>query len=392
MSRPPLPVGTWGEVDVVTTTRGWTARARVRDFDGRTRQVARSGRTKGSARTALLDALAERTTPDTAELTPSTRLDVLMTKWLEDTGPDKSTNTRKRYREVIALHLSPGMGSLTIAETTVPAVDRYLRAVAEHTGQATAKHCRSVLSGAMSMAVQHGAARTNPVTQTKPVRAQKVEPRALTEAEVATVREAVRDWQNGLRPDGTKRQGRPPTQDLLNLVDIMLGTGARIGEILAVRWSEVDLTAGTMHITGTVIRTDAKPAVIERQSHPKNSTSRRRLFLPRFAVDALMLQSVEAPAANVGDLVFPSVAGTVRDPASVRKQLTKVLAPVGLGWVTPHTFRKTVATALERGADLSTAASQLGHSGTDTTRRHYVEQTHAGPDAREVLTSLLSPK
>ena len=123
----------------------------------------------------------------------------------------------------------------------------------------------------------------------------------------------------------------------------------------------------------------------------KNSPSRRDLLLPSLAIHALIRPPLAVTVANVHDVIFPSTEGTLRDPGSVRKQLAKVLAPAGLGWVTPHVFRKTVATAIDAAEDLRTASDQLGHAGTDVTRRHYVEQTHMGPDARHVLENLVRP-
>jgi len=104
-----------------------------------------------------------------------------------------------------------------------------------------------------------------------------------------------------------------------------------------------------------------------------------------------MRRRLALTVANVHDVIFPSTNGTLRDPGSVRKQLAKVLGPAGLGWVTPHIFRKTVATALDAAEDLRTAADQLGHTGTDVTRRHYVQKTHQGPDVADVLEQLIRP-
>ena len=59
-------------------------------------------------------------------------------------------------------------------------------------------------------------------------------------------------------------------------------------------------------------------------------------------------------------------------------------ARAGMEWVTPHVFRKSVATVIGL-ADIRAAADQLGRSGTDVTERHYIQKTHDGPDARALL-------
>ena len=83
--------------------------------------------------------------------------------------------------------------------------------------------------------------------------------------------------------------------------------------------------------------------------------------------------------------MFPSAAGTLRDPTNFRDQWRQARDKLGMTWVVPHTFRKSVATVLAEGDSSRTAADQLGHSGTAVTERHYVARTHEGPDARAFL-------
>ncbi len=56
--------------------------------------------------------------------------------------------------------------------------------------------------------------------------------------------------------------------------------------------------------------------------------------------------------------------------------------------VTPHSFRKTVATLVDREHGSGDAASQLGHSGTAVTKRHYIEKAIEAPDLTDVLEQL----
>lgn len=394
MARPSLPVGTWGAIRVEELPAGgFRARCRFRDYDGRTRDVERTGRTRGAARAALTAALTERTAPAGDEITGATRLQIVAEVWCAEKWPDLAENSRKRYRDALEDHILPGLGALTIQECTVTRLDRFLKATAAGTGAPSAKVCRSVLSGIFGLAVRHGAAAANPVRDVAGITVTPKAPRALTIEEIRAARAAVRSWQLG-EPlkEGAPRRGRPPTQDLLDILDLLLATGARIGELLALRWADVELDAGAVTISGTIVSTDDKPARLIRQAHPKNSSSRRRLTLPPFAVEALMRRRMAITVANVHDVLFPSTNGTLRDPGSVRKQLAKVLGPAGLGWVTPHIFRKTVASALDAARDLRTAADQLGHTGTEVTRRHYVEKTHQGPDVRDTLEQLIRPQ
>ncbi|MCZ0913804.1 hypothetical protein O0V02_15505 [Gordonia amicalis] len=56
-----------------------------------------------------------------------------------------------------------------------------------------------------------------------------------------------------------------------------------------------------------------------------------------------------------------------------------------VNWVTPKVYHETVATAIDRAADIETAARQLGHSRSTTTQAHYVERLLVAPDVRDVL-------
>lgn len=73
----------------------------------------------------------------------------------------------------------------------------------------------------------------------------------------------------------------------------------------------------------------------------------------------------------------------------VRRQLRDARGET-FAWVKPHTFRKTVATLVEREASLTDAAAQLGHSGTEVTTWHYVQRAQVAPDLSGIL-DLLAP-
>lgn len=105
--------------------------------------------------------------------------------------------------------------------------------------------------------------------------------------------------------------------DLPLLVDMLLATGARIGEALALRWDDVDLDAGTVAITGTVVR--VKCQGMTRQDTTKGKKV-RRLQLPPFAVAQLLERSVTGPHGGEWNLVFPSAVSGLREVTTVERQ------------------------------------------------------------------------
>ncbi|WP_205208149.1 MULTISPECIES: hypothetical protein [unclassified Arthrobacter] len=88
---------------------------------------------------------------------------------------------------------------------------------------------------------------------------------------------------SGQWQEGPTYQGRPRAPDLLDVLDIFLATGARIGEVLAIRWKDVDLRVepSTITISGTVVMEKGRGDY--RQDHPKTRAGFRTMKVPPFA-------------------------------------------------------------------------------------------------------------
>ncbi|WP_169846691.1 site-specific integrase [Rhodococcus marinonascens] len=280
------------------------------------------------------------------------------------------------------------IGGLRLRECTTSRIDRLLKEVAAN-HPAKAKTMKVALTGMLSMAVRHDAIATNPVREVGKLQSAPHEVRAITLDELKALREHVRLWQTGAAMEGREpRQigGQKRTQGLLDVVDILLATGARPGEVLAMRWADLDLAASPprLTITGTIVRVKGEGLV--RQAHPKTHAGRRSVMLPMFAVETMMRVKMNA-TANDFDVIFPSSTGTLRDPHNLGRQWRDARGET-FKWVTPRSFRKTVATLIDRESSAKDAASQLGHSGTAVTERHYIERTYEAPDLTRVLDQL----
>ena len=364
MGRPPLPVGTWGDITVHPTASGrYEARARYRDYDGITRHARRTGDTPRKAKTALTAALASRAHTVGDEITADSRFDAVARIWA-DTLTDRTEGTRRVYTWVLERHVLPALGARRLREITTRTVEQTLKAMLEHHGTSVARTSRVILSQVMATAVRLDAIERNPVRDAQQPKAPKPEPKALTIPELAQVRSAIA---------AHEAKGRSKS-DVADVVELLIATGARIGE-------DVSLDAGTLTICGTVSLTAEKPRRAFRQDHPKTSSSRRTLLLPDFGLAVLLRRSVTGPNS---DLIFPSSKGTVRDPATARKTLKLALNGTGLEWVTPHTFRRTVATLV---GDPETASGVLGND-PGIAMRHYIERSQMAPDVRNALQEL----
>ena len=169
----------------------------------------------------------------------------------------------------------------------------------------------------------------------------------------------------------------------------MLGTSARIGEVLAIRKRDVDVTCSppTVRICGTVISPTGKPTY--RQDHPKTSKSRRTISIPTFTAEVLRQRLVVIASEDPEHLVFFSRNHTPLTTNNVRRRLRAILDEAGIGGVTPHSFRRTVATVLDRAGGADLAAEMLGHTSSDITRAHYIEpDERVNPVTAEILESL----
>ena len=93
-------------------------------------------------------------------------------------------------------------------------------------------------------------------------------------------------------------------------------------------------------------------------------------------------------ADNPHDAIFASRRGTWMSPNNMRRQWRQARAETDLEWVTPHTFRKTVATLIDKEADTKSAAAQLGHASEDVTNTYYVAKPALAPDVSDILEQL----
>jgi Phage integrase, N-terminal SAM-like domain len=157
VGRPSLSVGTAGRVRTYRTGTGWRARTLYRDYDGITRDLERAGKTRGAAERALAEALRDRVRiSGTDVISGDTRVAVLYKTWFSQLV-DHSPTTTAAYEYIANRHIIPALGSLRVRELSVGTIHRFLRSVADHYGAATAKICKSILSGICGLATRHDA-------------------------------------------------------------------------------------------------------------------------------------------------------------------------------------------------------------------------------------------
>lgn len=379
MARPPLVLGTWGAIARTQQGAGrWTATARFRDFDGVTRKVSRGGSTGRRAEDALVEHLRDRVRTHGSDLTAESKVEDLAAQWvdvLEKLG--RAPSTVQQYKNSLEVNVLPALGGVRLREATVPVVDRVIEALTQRRGPGAAKTARVVLSAMFSLAVRRGAVATNPVREAQSVRIERKEVQVVPLEDVRGLRVALRAWDAGL--DGAKRAR---TTDLADPIDMLLGTGIRTGELVALRWSDLALDTDVPIVTIQATAVQLDDVGLIRQERTKSESGFRKLQLPTFVWEMLVRRRERA----YSDWVFPSSTGTLRSPANMRRQWREFkLANDYPEWMTPKTFRKTVATAIRDGRDIENAGAQLGHSSSEITRKFYAARAYLGPDVRDIL-------
>ncbi|GIV18955.1 MAG: site-specific integrase [Armatimonadota bacterium] len=298
--------------------------------------------------------------------------------WLEEVAkPRIRPRTYELYRGMVHQHLIPAIGHLPLVKLA-PAHLNKLRneKVASGLSASTVRCILRVASSALSEAEKW---QLVPRNVAKLVDAPRVENR---EVQPFTVEELVKllDVARGHR--------------LYALFVLAVALGLRQGELLGLRWQDVDFERGTLTVAVQLQTIDGKQVLVE----PKTARSRRTLQLPQFVLDVLQqhLANQLLEKAQSGEswrehgLVFASSVGTPVPARNLLRVWYSLLRKAGLPKRPFHTLRHTAASyLLAMGCDLRTVQQVLGHSQVGLTANLY---THVMPtllqDAAQKMDAL----
>ncbi len=380
MARPPLPLGSYGKIKTWQDGGAWIARVQFRDFDGVVRMVKRRAVSRAAAERALRAALVERQAPGkVAEVSPSTTFGKVADLWLAeieravDAGT-RSPGTLDTYRSILRRHVRPALGQLRVREVTTPIVDRALTVIMQRSVSG-ARTSKIVVSGTMRYAARHGAVTVNPVREVGRIESPpRRQPRALSG-------EQRQEWLDVVEASEQAR-----TWDLPDLTRMMLATGCRIGECLAIGWSEIDLDAAAVDVCWRLVRRTGV-GLLRLPSTKSGRKGERLIPLPSWAVTMLKRRRL---AIGPGvEPIFPDSLGAWRDPSNVRKIWRQVQAGAEMDGFVSHTLRKTVASFLDDAAVSTRKISdQLGHSKVSMTQDRYLGRRLTDRETADVLENL----
>lgn len=165
-----------------------------------------------------------------------TTLPELAEFWVAEMGQGSklSAQTKAAYEHAAREYVAARLPLVRVGEVTVPVVNGLLTELAA--SPANAKRARVVIGHMMDMAVNHGAIAQSPVSNSRSVEQAETTARALSADLLDLVHEAVSAW------EASWTSGPRRNADLMfDVLDLLLATAARIGEVLALRWSDIDL-------------------------------------------------------------------------------------------------------------------------------------------------------
>jgi integrase len=384
--RPPLRIGQRGKISRQYLGGGvWVARCRYRDTDGVTRIVERRGPADDYdkygklAEDALIEALAERRPPAGPELTtPETLVVTLIAQHLKRLDEDGRSPATLATYQFASAKLKKFIGGVRVREATTARMDAALRSMRTAHGATMAKQAKTIMRGGLQLAVMANAISTNPVRDVDPIK-----PKAAPKGAPSLTAEQLR----GLLAD-VRSSDYCNEHDLVEPITLYIATGFRRSELLALQWTDFDQDGGTLTVTGKLIR--ATGYGLQRIDKTKSAAGMRTVPLPKFAVEMLEARrSREFYGQHT--MVFPSTAGTWRDPNNFGKQWRKVREGLGVEEVTSHSFRKALATLIDdEGLSARIAADQLGHARVSMTQDRYMSRGQVRPEVAELLDRTIS--
>ena len=270
-----------------------------------------------------------------------------MSSWLEHHATQVEPKTWKRYEALSRLYLVPRLGHMQLARIRPAHVQAAIDAVGQ--SPRTVQHVRGVASNAMRQAVAWQLITSNPVAATRAPKAERPDLEVLNVETVRAIMSAA---------EGTLWE-----------IPIFLAafTGARRGEVLAIRWEYVYLDRGRVRIAFGLERLSGE----FRFKEPKTKRSRRSVALPQIAVDRLRRWRIEqgqtrlkaGPAWHDFDLVCEAGDGTPFDPDSFSKAFKRFAQKASVPDARLHDLRHAAATLMmERGVHPSVVSRSLGHA------------------------------
>lgn len=295
-------------------------------------------------------------------------------QWLEAVAPSLKPNTLDKYARTVR-RWEPLIGRIPIAKLHPMEIQRAVNGLGRETSPGTVRTYFNVLRIATRQGVAWRILGRDPTQGVKLPRDAGREMRCWSEAECGRFLRYVVE-----------------TTRYAALFRLALASGMRCGELLALRWADVDWPKSAVRVGHSLAVISTGEYIV---TEPKTRCSRRTLDLDAGTMSALRhhqrQQAAERLAAGPAwtdlGLVFPTRTGGYVNPTNLRKQFGSFVAGAGVPRIRIHDLRHTHATLLLRqGRNLREVAERLGHTDPAITLRVY---SHVLPDQRTESARLI---
>lgn len=328
--------------------------------DGRRHQCSRGGfATKRAAQQHLSTVLGAKQAGSYVPPARTTVGSYLTESWLPMQQQRLRASAMDDYRRRIRRHILPSLGGIELQDLDAAHLDRLYADLLDHGGPGgralapkTVRNVHAIIRKALS-----DATRKRLVTRNVAIDADPPKVPGPGEREMAT-------W----TPKELKTFLSAIARHRLAAAYVLAAsTGMRRGEVLGVRWSDLDLGHGTVAVCQTILSVAYKITVGE----PKTARGRRTISLDPFTVAVLLTHRAEQAKEKMSiggrynhhDLVFARPDGKPVHPDLFSQTFDRTVKRIGLRRVRLHGLRHTYATlALRAGVDAKTVSSRLGHS------------------------------
>ena len=263
--------------------------------------------------------------------------------WLYDTHKyEVQVSSFEVDETMVRVHLIPFFQSTPLAKIATYDIDRlYAQKLNDGLANATVKKIHNLLSKALQKAVKWGLIKSNPAKDASPPSIHKKRKQIWTVEEAKTFLE-VCEQENGLIP-----------------FLLAIFTGMRRGEILALRWKNIDLEKGVIHVEESLARTKANGLFVKTV---KTSHSERDVYLSASLRETLTEYRQQQKPNELG-LVVASKAGGYLEPRNLLRKFQSLTKKANVPKIQFHNLRHTHATILMRmGENPKVVSERLGHA------------------------------
>ncbi|MEV4740928.1 tyrosine-type recombinase/integrase [Streptomyces sp. NPDC049555] len=301
-----------------------------------------------------------------------------LTSWLQAKAMSLKPTTTVRYHHYVVDDLIPALGKVKLDDLGYGPIAAFVRAqLADGRGPVTVHRILATLSSALGEAVRHHRLDHNPARPT-------IIPRpAATERHIWTVDEAV----------AFLRYCHTADPLMADLVEVLVGTGIRKGEALALRWDDVHFDKRVLYIHTTLSAIDNNRLVI---TTPKTRSSRNWVAISGRVATALQRRRrARCPSTAEGlegDFVFHRPDGRPIHPEYALNRFHLLSREAGVSRTTIHDLRHLSATiSINAGVPLAVVSKTLRHSTLSTTANVYSHLTaQAAREAVDVIDKILT--